>query len=463
MRRALLALAAAAWALSGCKSDVTQPITCDTPVLISASARANELNVLSLLLDVRTQSADSVKIRYGANGLDSVTPSFIIDADTARAFVLGLRPSTTYSISVVAYNDCGSTTIERGTFSTGQLPEDIAVYQSSGSDPAPGYIVFAAGNYGLVADNTGRIVWYRRFPNGPGLNFQAQPNGRFAARPVADPGKPGAFVEVAPTGEITRTLGCAKSLSPRMHDLIAQNDGSYWLLCDETRTVDLTSQGREDAKVTGTSVQHVSSSGELLFEWSPFDHLEIDLSVLKPEDFNGSSINWTHGNAIDLDGDGHLLVSYRNLNEVIKINTRTGAILWRLGGNHNDFRFENITGSPFSRQHGARALGTDGVILLDNLGEPSFSRAERYAVDEVSREARILQSCGYSAGLIAQIGGSAQLVADSHILVSFGNGAGVKEYDSSGRVVWQLDGNPGYVFRAQRISSLYSPGMGDPR
>ena len=47
----------------------------------------------------------------------------------------------------------------------------------SGPDPSPGFVVFGAGPYGLAIDNTGRVVWYHRFPNGPGLNFEAEPTG----------------------------------------------------------------------------------------------------------------------------------------------------------------------------------------------------------------------------------------------------------------------------------------------
>jgi hypothetical protein len=47
--------------------------------------------------------------------------------------------------------------------------------------------------------------------------------------------------------------------------------------------------------------------------------------------------------------------------------------------------------------------------------------------------------------------------------VSFGSAGGVEEYDAAGTVVWRLTGNPGYVFRAQRIRSLYHPGVADPR
>jgi hypothetical protein len=39
----------------------------------------------------------------------------------------------------------------------------------------------------------------------------------------------------------------------------------------------------------------------------------------------------------------------------------------------------------------------------------------------------------------------------------------VEEYDETGTRVWQIEGNAGYVFRAQRIRSLYSPGTGGLR
>jgi len=49
------------------------------------------------------------------------------------------------------------------------------------------------------------------------------------------------------------------------------------------------------------------------------------------------------------------------------------------------------------------------------------------------------------------------------MLVSYGNGGSVEEYDRAGNVVWKIGGNPGYIFRATRIRSLYTPGAGDPR
>jgi hypothetical protein len=65
--------------------------------------------------------------------------------------------------------------------------------------------------------------------------------------------------------------------------------------------------------------------------------------------------------------------------------------------------------------------------------------------------------------VVTEIGGSVQDVAGGRTLVSFGTAGRVEEYDAAGRVTWRIDGNAGYIFRAQRIRSLYAPGVGTPR
>lgn len=444
-----------------------EPILCELPTVASSNAVVNPANVLSSIVSVATASADSVAVHWGLAGaaLDSATPAFVPVANSVVVPVLGLRPSTSYAVQVVAYNSCGTTSGATHPVNTGALPSDIPLYVASGADPSPGYVVFAAGAYGLVIDNTGRIVWYHQFPEGPGLNFETQPNGRFAARPPSSITTAGTgWVELDPLGTVRRTLACARGLTARVHDLIAQPDGSYWILCDETRVLDLSSVGGStDARVMGTVVQHVGANNQLLFEWTPFDHFAIGPSVFG-ETLTGSPVfNWTHGNALDLDSEGNLLVSFRNLHEVTKINTSTGAVIWRMGGAQNEFTFEPGSGTGFTGQHGVRATGNGRLLLLDNLGNPQDSRAERYEFDEGQRTVRLAASYASSPAIVGRLGGSTQSLPGGRTLVSFGNGGRVEEYDASGNVVWRIEGNPGYIFRAQRIRSLYAPGVGDPR
>jgi hypothetical protein len=98
-------------------------------------------------------------------------------------------------------------------------------------------------------------------------------------------------------------------------------------------------------------------------------------------------------------------------------------------------------------------------VLLDNLGDPAASRAERYVVDEALRTARQVASYASIPAVVAQLGGTTQALPGDRTLVAFGNGGRVEEYDATGRVVWRIEGTPGYVFRAQRIRWLYMPGI----
>jgi hypothetical protein len=103
------------------------------------------------------------------------------------------------------------------------------------------------------------------------------------------------------------------------------------------------------------------------------------------------------------------------------------------------------------------------MILLDNVGTPDESRAETYTIDEAARTARLVRAYSATPVVVTQIGGSVQSLAGERTLVSFGTAGRVEEYDTAGRVAWRIEGNAGYVFRAQRIKSLYTPGVGTAR
>ena len=463
VRRARVASIAGVAVLTACLDGPVGVARPPAPIIDAAVAAANGHNVLSAVVSVRVRNADSVAVRLHPMADDSVTPAMVPVGDAASISVLGLRPEQQYVLRVVAYGAGGTVVGDALELTTGPLPGDLPRYTAGGADPLPGYVVFAAGMYGLVIDNSGRVVWYHRFPNGPGLSFMAQPSGRYVARPpTAAAGDAEPWVELDLLGNVTRTLACARGLQSRPHDLIGEPDGSYWILCDETRTMDLTADGGvAEARVTGSVVQHVAADGSLLFEWNPFDHFAItDVDLAER---TGANVNWTHGNSIDLDADGNLLVSFRNLGEVTKIDTRTGAVIWRLGGRRNQFTFLDTATPAFARQHNVRSCAADELAILDNVGDGAASRAERYVLDVGARTARLAQSYASVPGVVTQIGGSVQPLPGGRTLVSFGTEGRVEEYDADGRVTWRIEGNPGYVFRAQRIRSLYAPGIGTAR
>jgi hypothetical protein len=461
--RGLIPLVALAGACGEDSPVVVEPPA--PPEILAAAAAPNATNAISAIVTLNVSGADRVAVLYWLSGTPpgeaQATPPITLAGDTAAIPVLGLLPDTPYVLVPVAYGAGGAVTGDTLEFRTGPLPVDLPRYAASGSDPSPGYVVFAAGKYGLVIANDGRVVWYRRFdPNGPGLTFMAQPTGYYVARPLTpETTDPDLWVEVDPLGNITRSFGCARELQPRFHDLISEPDGGYWIMCDETRVMDLTSVGGvASANVTGTVVQHVGTRGEPLFEWNPFDHFSItDLdSTLRLS----SSVNWTHGNSLELDEEGNLLVSFRSLGEITKISTATGEVVWRMGGLRNQFTFAGTAMPPFARQHSLRLTADGELVMLDNLGDPTASRVERYRFSEPARSSELLQSYGGEPPVVTPLGGGVQPLPGGRLMVSFGTQGRVQEVDATGRVVWEIEGNAGYVFRAQRIRSLYNPGLG---
>jgi hypothetical protein len=456
MRR--LGVIVASAVISACSEPLPPPIA---PAMDEIVVVANDNNVLSAIVSVRARNTDSVVVHFrladDATADYDVTPGVDVITEQTSIPVLGLMPARRYALRAIAYGAGGTTFTGELELTTEELPADLPHYTAGGSDPSPGYVVFAAGAYGIVIDNAGRVVWYHHFRNGAGLAFMPQPTGRYVARPNSvDASQSASWVEVDPLGNQTRTLGCSLGMQSRLHDLIAEPDGGYWIMCDETRTLDLSAIGGvAGARVTGTAVQHLSGDGALLFHWSPFDHFaitDLDASLR-----TGVNVNWTHGNALDLDGDGNLIVSFRSLGEITKIDTESGSVIWRLGGRRNQFTYLATSEPAFAGQHSARSSSTGALLLLDNLGIPTESRAERYELDENTLTARLVQSYGSAPAVVTQIGGSVQQLAGGRTLVSFGTAGRVEEYDATGRVVWRIDGNAGYVFRAQRIRSLYGP------
>ena len=78
----------------------------------------------------------------------------------------------------------------------------------------------------------------------------------------------------------------------------------------------------------------------------------LELSI---QDFTKDEIDPVHINSVAIDSDTSILISSRHMDEITKIDRRTGDIIWRLGGKKNDFTFINDT-IGFSHQHSVSRL-----------------------------------------------------------------------------------------------------------
>ena len=109
--------------------------------------------------------------------------------------------------------------------------------------------------------------------------------------------------------------------------------------------------------------------------------------------------DWLHSNSLAYTTDGHLIMSIRHQDWVIKINyangTGNGNVIWRLGKD-GDFSINSSDPYPwFSHQHDAEyELGGNEILSIydnGNIRKIAFpaanSRGQVYKIDEVNRRA----------------------------------------------------------------------------
>ncbi len=150
--------------LAGCGTGPDDPPAAPPPEIAAVFVQPGVGNALSAVATAHL-NADSALVRFGAGqspALDNATPAVRIEGDSAVLPVLGLLPATAYTLQILAYGPGGTAGGESLHVRTDTLPSDLPSYLAGGIDPSPGYVVFAAGGYGLAIDNTGRVVWYVR-------------------------------------------------------------------------------------------------------------------------------------------------------------------------------------------------------------------------------------------------------------------------------------------------------------
>jgi len=442
--------------LSGCGDD---PVTPQPGAEYRrAMVAANGVNKISAVVTITALRSDSAAVRAWRPGEAPVTtPAAPFGADSIVTVpVLGLHAASSYAFEVIVYD--GSDVIVGDTlpFPTGALPTWIPQASIQGTDTTAGYLALAYPDGPVLVDNTGRVVWYLFAPSGLLNSFHAHANGRYTLFGANDPVPQ--FRVLDALGQVVDTIQCI-GYPTRFHDIVVNAASDAWIMCDDTRTMDLSAVGGlANASVMATVVQHVDAGGTLLFEWNAFDHFQI--TDLPAQDRAGANVNFTHGNGIAFDDDGNLLMSFRSLSEVTKIDIATGQVLWRMGGLANQFTLLNDPKGGFERQHGLRKAGPGEIQFLDN-GLSAPSRFVRYRLDEVAKTADLVFEFIDAPTTFTFVGGGTQYYPSGGGLVTFGRAGRVVEVTPLGTRAWELLGIDGqYVFAAQRVSSLYAPGTG---
>ncbi|RSN43795.1 MULTISPECIES: arylsulfotransferase family protein [Actinomadura] len=219
--------------------------------------------------------------------------------------------------------------------------------------------------------------------------------------------------------------------------------------------------GPRDGHVFDNRVQEIDvRTGRVLFDWSALDHIDIAETVTPLADnadgTDGKPFDPVHVNSVEADGDA-LLLSARNTSALYRIDRRTGAIRWRLGGTRGDFELGD--GVEFKWQHDARRRPDGTITLFDNAiteAETGPSRGIMIKVDERARRADLVWE--YTDGTtFAHYMANMQILPGGNVFLGYGSTAAAIEYTPSGEVVFELKtGQSSY--RAYRHAWTAQPG-----
>ena len=196
------------------------------------------------------------------------------------------------------------------------------------------------------------------------------------------------------------------------------------------------------------------ATGEILLEWHSLDHVALE------ESYSPVSRDWDffHMNSIDIDRDGSLLISARSTHTVYKLDRRSGAVLWRLGGKRNDF--ELGAGAGFAWQHDARRRLDGTMTLFDNGATPAVeprSRGLILELDERAMRAALISQYTHPH-VLAGSQGNVQLLPGGNVFVGWGEIPRVSEFHRSGQLVFDaILGKDYECYRAFRLPWRATP------
>ncbi len=183
-------------------------------------------------------------------------------------------------------------------------------------------------------------------------------------------------------------------------------------------------------------LQEQDANKNVVFEWHgsqqmPLEDTEADLTSSFPVDF-------LHTNAIDVDHDGNWLLSHRNFSEITKIDRQTGDIIWRMGGQGNEFTFTNDIG--FFNQHNIERLPNGNITIFDNGNHhsPPHSRAIEYAIDEVAKTVTRVWMYPDDMSEFSIAMGNNQRLPNGNSLIGWGTGAKLTEVENDGTVALEM-------------------------
>jgi hypothetical protein len=342
------------------------------------------------------------------------------------------------------------------------FPSDMPEFNIvTNNNPDPRPVFYVNGYYLVILENDGTPVFLRNYGRAI-INFQPQINGTFTffQRRVQATGEPERLFVMDNTYTVIDEWAAGNGYNMDFHEFLFLPNSHALIMIYDPQTVDMSlivTGGNPAATVTGLVIQEQDAGKNVVWQWRSWDHIPIT-DATPDLDLTLARIDPVHGNALDVDTDGNLLISSRNLDEITKVDYQNGAgtgdIIWRMGGKQGQNDFSMAQGGEwFSHQHDVRRLPNGNITVFDNgnLNHPIESRPVEYQLDENLMRVTQVWENRHDPALFGRVVGLHRRMPSGNAFVSWGNTRIVSEVRTSdGFVEWELELLDAFTYRAYR-------------
>jgi hypothetical protein len=335
-------------------------------------------------------------------------------------------------------------------------PSTVSITTRALSGAAPGDLLLAPyqgeGTPGpMIAEQNGNLVWFHPLPAGEqATSLKVQ---QYDGKPVLTWWQ-GRILEVGfgqgedviynTAYQRVGSVHAGNGYDADLHEFRLEPDGTAWIDMFDPIEANLARyHGLSNGTITDSVIQEIDvKTGLVMWEWHALGHIPIGESH-NPAPKASYPWDYVHINSISPGMDGDVLLSSRNTWTLYDVDLRSGAVRWRLGGEHSNFKLGPGTRTYW--QHDAEWQPGGLISVFDNGSDPPKEKQSRGLLLDPNLATHtvtlVKQFVNPAKTLLASSQGDMLTLPGGDWLMGYGGLPNFTEYNASGQVL--LDGTLG--------------------
>jgi len=375
----------------------------------------------------------------------TVTTGLNVIGGTSGAFHFGVAvPFGTINPMKLPMVPAGSHGVQHFHSRPDLLPASITINRRSSS--TYGGDIFLTPQYGpvqngpMLLDPSGNLIWFQPLPaNQLASDFRVQ---QLNGQPVLTwwqgftnngSGRGEGVIYNSQYQQIATVQAGNGLQGVDLHEFLVTPQGDAYIIAVSPVHYDGMKRPLMDSVIQEIDIR----TGLVLFEWHALDHIPISESFFKFGS-KGAVYDPYHANSIAVDGDGTLIVSLRNTWAIYKVDHQTGAVMWTLGSNKNNFKMGPGTQTAF--QHDVVVQPNGALTMFDDGAGPprvhTQSRAVELSLNTSKNTVSLVRQFEHSPAISANFEGGAQVLPGGDLFVGWGQQPYFSEFSSSGKLLF---------------------------